>query len=257
MMNTGGSGVSLPPFFDLSAFSTIGSTNEEARRLADLGRGEGQLVWSLKQTHGVGRRGRQWNSPSGNLYCSLLLRPNCDAAEGAKLSFLVAVAMYDTLQQILPETTPLALKWPNDVLISGKKVAGILLESKSNPKNQLEWLIVGTGVNVASFPAVTDGLAATSITQAGGDAKLEVLLYSYATNFLALYQLWQSQGFSSIREKWLARASGVGSEVTVKLANNKFAGTFTDMDETGALVLTMRDGSTKLVTAGEVFFQDT
>jgi len=257
MINTGGSGVSLPPFFELSAFDTIGSTNEEAKRLAGFGRGEGQLVWSLKQTQGVGRRGRQWNSPSGNLYCSLLLRPDCEAAEGAKLSFLVAVALFDTLHKILPDEAPLSLKWPNDILIEGKKVAGILLESKSNTKNQLEWLIVGTGVNVASFPQVTDGLDATSIKQFGGTVKLEQLLYSYASNFLELYELWQTQGFAPIRDKWLARAGGLGTEVTVKLANTQFQGTFTDMDETGALVLTMSGGSTKLVTAGEVFFQGT
>jgi len=257
MMNDGGSGVSLPPFFELSAFDTIGSTNDEARRLADLECREGQLIWSLIQTSGVGRRGRQWSSPSGNLYCSILLRPNCDAAEGARLSFLVAVALFNTLKQVLPDTTSMALKWPNDILIDGKKVAGILLESRSNSDNQLDWLIVGTGVNVTTFPTVTDGLAATSIDQAGASVKLETLLYSYASHFLDLYQAWKEDGFAFIRDAWLDKASGRGERVTVKLANSQFSGIFKDMDLSGALMLTLDDGSTKLVTAGEVFFQGT
>ncbi|WP_025899015.1 biotin--[acetyl-CoA-carboxylase] ligase [Sneathiella glossodoripedis] len=246
--------INLSPFFTLSAFQTIDSTNIEARRLADLGANEGQLVWSLKQENGVGRRGRDWSSPAGNLYCSVLLRPNVSAVEGAKLSFMVAVALYEAITPCLPPSCRATLKWPNDILLNGKKTAGILLESKSNTHNRVDWLIIGTGVNIATYPTKTDGLPATSIKNEGGTAKLESVLERYCTNLLDLYDNWRASGFNFIRHEWLKRAGGIGDPVIVKLANESFNGIFKDLDESGALVLTMPDGSTRLVTAGEVFF---
>ncbi len=257
MIIPNGGGPQLPPFFELSVFQTIDSTNVEARRLAELGMAEGQIVWALRQQSGVGRRGRQWASPEGNLYCSVLLRPDCDATEGAKLSFLIAVALYDAIAEFLPGDTKMALKWPNDILIEGRKSAGILLESKSNSHNKLDWLVVGTGINVANYPKVTEGLPAISLMEAGANVKLEELLKAYCVNLDKLYGQWKRNGFNAIRTLWLERATGIGSEVTVRLPKSSFQGTFKNLDESGALVLTMKDGSTKLVTAGEVFFSGT
>lgn len=254
MTSFNGGGLQLPPFFNLSAFETIGSTNVEARRLADEGANEGQLVWSLLQNQGVGRRGRAWNSPTGNMYCSLLLRPECSAIEGAKLSFLIAVALHKTLAQFLPTGTDIALKWPNDILINRKKVAGILLESKSNSAGNLDWLVVGTGVNIANYPDVTEGLEATSLKNEGGNIAVERVLESYCFNFLELYTHWKADGFEPVRREWLARATGLGSPIIVKLADQQFTGIFTDLDLNGALVLTLENGQTRHVTAGEVFF---
>ncbi len=247
-------GIDLPPFFTLSAFQSINSTNVEARRLAEMNEPEGQIVWALKQESGVGRRGRSWSSPEGNLYCSVLLRPNVSAVEGAKLSFLIAVALHDAIKPYVPKTCHMALKWPNDILLNSKKTAGILLESKSNSQNMLDWLIVGTGVNIAAFPSMTDGLQATSITDVGGAVKTEDLLRGYCQQLHELYENWRLQGFEFVRQKWLQRAQGIGQAVTVKLTNETFNGIFQDLDTSGALVLTLPDGSTRLVTAGEVFF---
>nr|WP_277348907.1 biotin--[acetyl-CoA-carboxylase] ligase [Sneathiella limimaris] len=243
----------MPSFFTLTAFQTIDSTNLAARKLADEGASEGQVIWALKQESGVGRRGRQWTSPEGNLYCSVLLRPNVSAVEGAKLSFLVAVALFDALKPYLPESIDLAVKWPNDLLINGRKTAGILLESRSNNDGRLDWLIIGTGINIRHYPKVTDGLPAISLEEVGAKLTTDQLLKSYLDNLLQLYQLWKQEGFSPIRQRWLARASGVGGPVTVRLSNEQFEGVFSGMDENGALVLTLPDGSTRLVTAGEVF----
>lgn len=254
MTEQGTSGPLLPSFFELSAYQSLDSTSTEARRLADLGAAEGQIVWALKQESGVGRRGRHWSSPAGNLYCSLLLRPSCSAAEGAKLSFLIAVALYDALEQVLPPDAPISLKWPNDVLLGGRKVAGILLESKSNVAGQLEWLIVGTGVNVATYPKKTDGLPATCLKEAGANVSLEALLNRYAGHVLDLYRLWQEQGFAPVRDKWLMRAGGLGGPVTARLGGQEFKGIFKEIDPDGALVLVLADGSIKRVTAGEVFY---
>ncbi|MEP3245851.1 MAG: biotin--[acetyl-CoA-carboxylase] ligase [Sneathiella sp.] len=247
-------GVSLPPFFTLSAFETIDSTNIHARKLGDEGALEGQLIWSLRQEQGVGRRGRDWSSPEGNLYCSVLLRPGCSASEGAKLSFLVAAAMRRAIAPHLPAPDGLSLKWPNDLLINQKKLVGILLESKSNAEGILDWLVIGTGVNVASFPKQTNGLSATSLRAEGGRMSLETLLEDYAFNLLALYEQWKNEGFEPIRQEWLAHAHGLQKKITVRLPHEEFSGIFKDIDPSGALVLRQEDGTTRLVTAGEVFF---
>lgn len=253
-MTVGGGGLTLPPFFTLSAFETIGSTNEYARKIAETGATEGQLVWSGIQEQGVGRRGRGWTSPQGNLYCSILLRPNCSAVEGAKLSFLVAVALHQALSEFLPNSAELSLKWPNDLLVSNQKIAGILLESKSNASGNLDWLVIGTGVNIESYPKWTEGLPATSLKKEGGKVSINRVLESYCLNLLNLYTVWKVDGFEPIRQKWLERATGIGSPIIVRLAKNEYSGIFTDLDTSGALVLTLKDGSVKHVTAGEVFF---
>lgn len=247
-------GIDLPPFFSLHAFETIDSTNLFARNLADQGEREGALVWSLKQEQGVGRRGRDWSSPSGNLYCSVLLRPDCDAAEGAKLSFLIAIALLRAVKDTLPDPDAIALKWPNDLLINRKKLAGILLESKSDTNGKLDWLVVGTGVNIATFPQVTEGLAATSLNNEGSHATVQQVLENYSYQLLELYMLWKTEGFDPIRRIWMDHAIGLGEKITVRLPAEEFTGIFQDLDPGGALVLALENGETRLVTAGEVFF---
>lgn len=253
MSASGGGGIDLPPFFTLHAFETIGSTNVEARRLADAGKPEGQVIWSKKQEEGVGRRGRSWSSPEGNLYCSLLLRPECDPLSGAGLSFLIAVSLHKAISGVLPSAADIKVKWPNDILINGKKCVGILLESKTGDNGLLDYVVVGTGINIASYPKATDGLSATSIEAAGGAVKIEQLLSRYAHSFLESYMLWKTEGFSPIRQEWLSRAAGLGQKITVRLSETVWEGTFSGLDEAGALILTLDNGQTKLITAGEVF----
>ena len=115
----------LPDGWTLVALASVGSTNDEAARLADTGVPEGTVVWSREQTGGRGRRGRHWASPPGNLYTSTILRPACAAPRAAELGFVAALAVAD----IVPVGRPVRLKWPNDVLVDGGKIAGILLES--------------------------------------------------------------------------------------------------------------------------------
>ena len=114
----------LPPGYRLLRYDSIGSTNDEAKRLARDGAAEGTLVWALEQTAGRGRRGRAWSSPRGNLYLSLILRPDCPVGSAAQLGFVAALAVGDALRAILPRVERLAYKWPNDVLIDGRKIAG-------------------------------------------------------------------------------------------------------------------------------------
>jgi BirA family biotin operon repressor/biotin-[acetyl-CoA-carboxylase] ligase len=253
VIRSGGGGIDLPPFFRLSTFETIGSTNIEARKMAEAGAPEGTIVWSKRQEQGVGRRGRAWVSPEGNLYCSLLLRPACDPVSGACLSFLTSLALYDAIAPFLKPGADIRLKWPNDVLIGGKKTSGILLESKTGPDGNLDYVIVGTGINIATFPEVTDGLPATSLRKEGASATVGQLLSAYTYSFLGAYMSWKRDGFAPIREEWLARATGLGKRITVNLFGQTLEGVFSGLDEKGALILNLDTGERKLITAGEVF----
>ncbi len=144
--------VQLPPASKLVALDEVDSTNDEARRLAEGGAEEGTLVWGLSQRKGRGRHGRDWASPEGNLYLSLLLRPDCPPREAAQLSFVAAMALTGALNVLVAPHSRIDFKWPNDVLLNGSKVAGILLEASTTGADALDWLIVGTGVNVARAP---------------------------------------------------------------------------------------------------------
>ena len=246
-------GIDLPPFYRLTALETVGSTNIEARALAEAGEGEGVIVWAKRQEQGVGRRGRQWSSPEGNLYCSLILRPDCDPASAARLSFLAALAIHRAVSKFVRSETDVQLKWPNDVLINGHKSAGILLESKTRPDGQISYVIIGTGINIATYPEQTEGLPAISLKKAGAKVTVSEFLCTYAYAFLDLYMVWKQQGFAPIRTEWLAHATGLGGRITVQLSNQTLEGVFSDLDERGALILTMNDGERKMITAGEVF----
>jgi len=243
---------SLPPFFRLVALDSIDSTNLEAARLARASAPEGTLVWARAQTSGRGRRGRQWSSPRGNLYMSLLLRPAVRPAEAAGLGFLAAIALAEVLRDLLPPEHTIRCKWPNDVLVDGAKIAGILLEAEAMGE-AAPALVLGIGVNVKSHP---EGLAyaVTSLSAAGGTIRVEELLERLAARLFHWYALWQRSGFAPIRERWLHFAIGLGEMVELRLEGQVVRGRFAALDPSGALLLELPDGGRRLVTAGDVFY---
>jgi BirA family biotin operon repressor/biotin-[acetyl-CoA-carboxylase] ligase len=250
-----GGALLLPPGFALKAFASVGSTNDEAKAFARLGATEGTLVWALRQESGRGRRGRAWNSPEGNLYSSVVLRPGRPPAEAAQISFVAALAIADTAEAVLPEGADIRCKWPNDVLIHGRKVSGILLESEPAEDGGLGWLVLGVGINLRHFPEGTD-YPVTSLT-AEGAPPLEPagLLEIYAANLARWYGRWREGGFTPIRDAWIARATGLGGPVVVRLADRTLTGTFADLDSDGVLLLDADDGSGRQrIAAGDVFF---
>lgn len=210
-------------------------------------------IWTALQTKGRGRRGREWVAREGNFSATLLMRPECDAQKGAELSFVSALAISDVLQALSP-VRPVELKWPNDVLFDGKKISGILLESSASAGENLDWLSIGCGVNLEFHP---DDLpyAATSLKAAGITPPTPIeFLERLAAAFDKRYQNWLLGGFDTVRAAWLQRARGKGEAIEARLGSETVAGTFTDLDETGALVLEEGDGSVRRITAGEVFF---
>ncbi len=247
---TAGSG--LPACLRLQSFAELDSTNEEAKRQAASGAPAGTLIWARTQTAGRGRRGRAWVSVPGNLYLSLLLRPARPAGAAAQLGFAAALAVGEALLPLLPRVVDLAYKWPNDVLVAGRKISGILLESQAAGEGRIDWLVVGIGVNLVAFPTDSE-YPATSMAAAGAaPVALDALLEAVARAFHFWYERWLAEGFEPLRAAWLARASGLGQAIRVRLPQGESQGRFAGLDEEGALLLDT-DTVRRRITAGDVF----
>ena len=242
---------SLPSFYRLVSHERIASTSDEAKALAQQGEPAGTLVWARTQTAGRGRQGRGWISPAGNFYASLILRPAVPVATAAQLGFVAAIAVADACLALGPHA-PISLKWPNDVLLSGRKLAGLLLESRSRGDGALEWLVLGIGINLATYPTDIE-YPATALAATGTDAEPEAMLAALAASFLAWHERWRDgAGFATIRAEWLARARGLGQPIRVRLPGETREGVFGGLDTDGALLLDTDTGRQR-IAAGEVF----
>lgn len=244
----------LPPSYRVVAYGAVGSTNIEAASLAREGALDGTVVWASEQTAGRGRSGRAWTSPPGNLYLSLILRPGCPPSRAAQLSFLPALALGDALAELLPAGPEIRFKWPNDVLLDGAKVAGILLEAEGTAEARVRWVILGMGVNLRDHPpdtetAATDVLAATG-TALAPERALEALLAAIDR----WRGRWEADGFAPLREAWLARAKGLGEPIRVRLPRTTLQGRFAGLDHDGALLLDTGEATPIRIGAGDVFY---
>jgi BirA family transcriptional regulator, biotin operon repressor / biotin---[acetyl-CoA-carboxylase] ligase len=245
------SGVPLPTFYQLRRHRRLGSTNDEAKALAENGAAAGTLVWAREQTRGHGRQGRPWVSPPGNLYASILLRPHVSAGTATQLGFVAALAVRDACLEFAPDAA-ITFKWPNDVLLEGRKLAGILLESQMQGDGRLAWLVLGIGINLATYPVATD-YPATALSACGAEAAPEAMLGALARRFLERHTQWRDgEGFAALRAEWLAHAQGLGQAIRVRLPRATLAGTFAGLDNDGALLLDTERGGRR-VEAGEVF----
>ncbi|WP_282608197.1 biotin--[acetyl-CoA-carboxylase] ligase [Pelagibius sp. Alg239-R121] len=244
----------LPPVFNLIALDSVGSTNDEARRLAEEGAAHGTIVWAGEQTTGRGRQGRSWTSPRGNLYLSLVLRPECALSEAAQVSFVACVALGEAVAALAGKQVVVTYKWPNDVMFNAKKGAGVLLESKSTPAGGLDWLILGMGTNIEHFPDDAR-YPASSLRKEGADTTLvpAILLEELARQLDIWLEIWRNRGFRDIRAAWKERAQGLGKPIEVRLPKETLTGVFGDLDGDGALLLKNADGGTRTITAGDVF----
>ena len=245
----------LPPAYRLIALDRVESSNDEARRLAEDGAEDGTLVWAREQTKGRGRQGRDWASPPGNLYMTLILRPEGPPVRAAQLSFLAALAVGDAVGSVAPPMIEVRYKWPNDVLFNERKGAGILLESRTADSERLDWLLLGIGVNVVSHPEQAR-VPATNLRFEGMPAGVTAvdLLESFSRYFMRWVDQWLAEGFAPIRQAWLRHAKGLGETIEVRLPRETLSGRFQDLDGSGALLLELPEGTTRKITAGDVYF---
>jgi BirA family biotin operon repressor/biotin-[acetyl-CoA-carboxylase] ligase len=247
----------VPSGYRLLRLETVDSTNAEARRRADAGEPGPLWIWSARQSAGKGRNGRTWQSQPGNLFASLLISLNCPLRTASQLALLAGVVAYDTIAKLLPEETrsELLLKWPNDVLIKGDKVAGMLLESASETRANLCKIVIGTGINLANFP--TDlPQPATSLAAHGVTITPAAALETLAVVTDAWLARWgEGVSFQAVRRAWLDRAGPTGRPLRVRIKDEEEAeGVFAGLDSGGALRLLMSDGAERRVAAGDVFF---
>lgn len=230
----------LPDGWTLVAFDSVGSTNDEAARLAEDGAREGTVVWAREQLGGRGRRGRTWVSPKGNLYSSTILRPECAASRATELGFVAALAVGD----IVPGDRTVRLKWPNDVLVDGGKVAGILLESAIAQDGRVEHVVAGVGINVTFAPQLPEMRYPGAALGGTVEAALEGFTQTLATRLAE----WRHNGFKAIRSAWLAKAGPLGADVDVRLGEELVHGRFAGLDPDGALLLDTSSGRRKIVS---------
>lgn len=243
----------LPTGYALHHLESVSSTMDEARSVIANNPDFAQVVWSDAQTGGRGRRGREWISPTGNLYMTVAMRNEVPIARAAECSFVAAVALHAAIIGLRPALSErLQLKWPNDLLVDGAKISGLLLELEAAGK----WILVGCGVNIASSPT---GLPykTTNLLLEQAYVPPGQLLQAFIVELKNWVELWFREGFSPIRQAWLDHALGLGTEVTANLGDRSVTGVFQDLDMDGSLQLRLSDGTTMAIAAGDVIFPNT
>jgi BirA family biotin operon repressor/biotin-[acetyl-CoA-carboxylase] ligase len=238
--------------FRLVARDVLESTNSDA--LAQARQGEPGLLWVIarEQSAGRGRRGRLWASAPGNLYATLLLSDPAPPESAPQLAFVAGLAVHDAIVACAQELAgALTLKWPNDVLHAGNKLAGILIESEMAAGKLA--VAVGIGVNCLHHPPDA-AFPATDLAAAGADISPASLLSALSLSMMRRLAQWnRGLGFAAIRADWLACATGLGRDIIVRLADREITGSFEGLDAAGQLLLRRPDGKLQTITAGDIF----
>lgn len=243
--------------YALSEYEELDSTNAQALRLTSDGEVGNHWVVAKIQSAGRGRSGRPWCSEPGNLFTSLLLEVPCTLGTASQLSFVAGLAAFDVLEQALSANnkSQLQLKWPNDLLLEGAKIGGILLESKfvadAEGQEQL-YVVIGTGINLVSHPEL-ENRKTTHLEQYGILLTPSVALQNLAKSTQSWLDVWQwGTDFAKIKTAWLARSCKIGSEMSVHIGQKRIRGRFSGLNAQGGLLLTPNDGKTIEIQAGDV-----
>jgi BirA family biotin operon repressor/biotin-[acetyl-CoA-carboxylase] ligase len=236
----------------LVSLDAVGSTNVEAMALARAGEAGPLWVTAARQTAGRGRRGNAWVSQPGNLYATLLVTDAAPSPRLPELCFVVALAARDAICNVAPDlATMLKLKWPNDLLLAGAKIVGILIEAER--VGNATATVIGIGINCAHHPQDTP-YPATDLGTHGAAVTPPQMFGALSAAMVKWLALWdRGRGFAAIRAEWLTHAAGIGGDIVVRLPNRQLAGKFESLDETGRLMLRVPDGHLEAITAGEVF----
>jgi len=241
---------------EIHHFSDLDSTNEEAKRQADEGAFHGETVIAEHQSAGRGRRGRSWVSPPElNIYLSVILRPSCPPASAPEITFVAGVAIAESLRNAF--NLPVDLKWPNDIVVDGKKVAGILTELATE-ENRVKYVILGLGLNVnmerEDFPEPLRAQATSLREELGQKVDRPLLCAALLSGLEPWIDRWEEEGFAPVREMWETLSSTLSQPVRVLLGEGEqsFDGLAVGIDEHGALLVQRENGVVQKVHAGEV-----
>jgi len=225
----------------------VDSTNAEALRMCFAGESGPVWVYAAEQSAGRGRRGRTWHSPKGNLYASLVFKPTGSASTHAQLSFVAALAVADAVGELSAGRIKSDLKWPNDILVEGKKVAGLLLEGTGEGS-----VVLGVGLNLAEVPSDVPYAATCVAEETSFLVPPEMAMQEVRAHFAKWYDTWREAGFEPIRQAWLARAAHLGQDIVVRTGREEFSGRFLGLSPVGAALVDTGD-ETREVLAGDIF----
>lgn len=239
-------------------FKQTDSTNRQARVLADKGAPEGTLIVAETQSQGRGRKGRTWCSPEGTgLYLSLILRPAISPVQAPCMTLMTAVALGDALTGLLP--LAIHIKWPNDILIKGRKLAGILTEIRTE-MDRVDYIIVGVGLNVNTplevFPAEIEKIATSIRKETGASFPRVQLLQAFLVEFEKCYYSFKSNDFQSVMHRWKQYANIIGRRIRVDMIDRHLEGKVMDVAQDGVLILRDNDHELHRIFSGDVSFPD-
>ena len=235
----------------IRTFARLASTSDFCRERAAAGEPDGLAVVAAEQSAGRGRDARSWQSPPGNLFLSVLLRPPIRTEAAGQYALLTGVAVWEALAAFLPDPAALSLKWPNDLLLGGRKLAGILLESASAADGRLAWLVIGIGANLSAAPSVPGRATACLADAAIAPPSTEDAAHAVLARLAHWQARLEAEGFAPVRAAWLAHAHPPGASLVFHGPTGLRHGTFAGLTESGALRLATEKG-TKTFAAGEV-----
>ncbi len=235
--------------FRIEHFKEVDSTNDVAKQLALEGAPEGTVVISEIQRKGRGRKGREWFSPKGGVWMSLLLRPKMSPSQAAPLTLIAGLAVAKTLPRLY--NLKCKLKWPNDVLINEKKVCGVLTEISAGI-DRIDYIVAGIGINanidIDSFPGEFRGVATTIKNELNKEILRDELVEQLLEEFGKLYKIFQKQGFSKLKEEWKKSASTIGRKVRIITDRRTIEGIARDLGENGELFVEAQEGIEKIIS---------
>jgi BirA family biotin operon repressor/biotin-[acetyl-CoA-carboxylase] ligase len=233
----------------LEVFETLGSTSDYCIERAKAGEGQGLAVLALQQTSGRGSRGRLWQAAPGNLSLSVLLRPELAAAQAGMFALLAGVAVADAVRDLIPAHQGPMLKWPNDILLDGAKLGGILIDA--TPQGEaLDWLVIGIGLNLVHAPAIPGRRTAT-LQEHGGEASPRQAAQLVLHHLAAWLQRFETQGAGALLTAWQLRAHPLGTQLAVRTAQTSVSGRFAGLSLTGELLLNVENRIERFQT-GEI-----
>jgi len=239
---------------DIVCLRDTDSTNLRAEHIANEGAPEGTVVIAETQSQGRGRRGRRWFSPPGEgIYVSIILRPRVSPHEAPKLTVMASVAVADTLLSMMP--LDVAIKWPNDILINTKKVAGILTEISAE-MDRVHYVIIGIGVNVNTpydvFPPDIRDTATSIFMETGNACPRVKFLRSFLEVLESYYETFKREGFDPVMHRWKELTNVIGKQITVDLIDHAYTGVVLDIDDDGFLLLMDSGGTLRKIVSGDV-----
>jgi BirA family biotin operon repressor/biotin-[acetyl-CoA-carboxylase] ligase len=237
--------------FRLECYAALDSTSTTLKQRAEAGEAAGLVIQALRQSAGRGRQGRGWESAAGNLYLSVLLRPDVPLREAPQWSFVAAVALAETLLPLLSEIARPSLKWPNDVLLHGGKLAGILVETGITADHGLDWICIGIGVNITNKPNLPDRATSCLAEYLPNPPTPQALATALLQQLAHWHEARLRHGFAPIRDAWLRHGPAMGAAVSVRRDGALIEGAFAGLSPEGALMLA-KGREVQLILAGEI-----